>query len=118
MGDKIHYRQLLLPLFAYLSHSITARNPDEAICLGSVPYLGGGMYLPHTLERDFPAIQIPNSAFSQVFFFFARYEWRIIDVPTVKEEEISPEILGDIFEMYFNQLSQHAAYVTSPEITE
>ncbi len=141
-SDKSYYRQFLIPLFDGLAKSILTRRTDLQEHLGVIPYLNGGMFLPHSLELDYPAIQIPNSAFKQLFSFFSQYEWRIIDVPIQKESEITtdilrdagferhplgaiqkeneitPDILGDIFEMYFNRQSQNGFYATPPEITE
>ncbi len=116
--QKNYYREFLLPLFDSLSTPVSARTKDVPKNGDVVPYLNGGMFSPHRIELDHPAIQIQNEAFSQVFTFFSQYDWQVVDISTRSKKEITPDILGDIFEMYFNKQSQSGAYATPSEITE
>lgn len=56
-------------------------------------------------------------AFENLLSLFARYSWNLDDAPGGEDNEISPHILGYIFEKHINQKS-FGAYYTRPEITE
>ena len=92
------------------------RPPELTALLGKVPYLNGGIFDPHALERDNPGVSIPDSAFRQVFDFFDQYQWHLDDRPTGADNEINPDVLGYIFEKYVNQ-KQMGAYYTKEDIT-
>ena len=55
------------------------RSDDLATLLGKVPYLNGGIFDPHTLERTNSDITIPDTAFEQIFLFFDQYQWHLDD---------------------------------------
>ena len=84
--------------------------------LGRVPYLNGGLFDVHDLERDNPDIRIPDDAFAQIFAFFDAYQWHLDDRPLRNDNEINPDVLGYIFEKYVNQ-KQMGAYYTKEDIT-
>jgi hypothetical protein len=110
-----------------------AKKPDERSpavnqLLGPVPYLNGGLFLRHEIEnRHCKTIQIPDAAFERIFDFFEAYDWVLDpahrnsgpqrDSARETKDEISPEILGYIFEKYINQ-KQMGAYYTKEDITE
>ena len=55
------YRLFLLRLFHEgLGQPAADRAPELAALLGCVPYLNGGMFDVHNLERDNPNIYIPD----------------------------------------------------------
>ena len=111
------YRQFLLRLFHEgLGKPEADRPPELTALLGKVPYLNGGIFDPHALERDNLGIGIPDSAFRQVFDFFDQYQWHLDDRPTGADNEINPDVLGYIFEKYVNQ-KQMGAYYTKEDIT-
>jgi hypothetical protein len=111
------YRLFLLRLFHEgLGQPETDRAPELADLLGQVPYLNGGLFDVHDLERDHPDIQIPDKAFQRVFDFFDAYQWHLDDRPLRKDNEINPDVLGYIFEKYVNQ-KQMGAYYTKEDIT-
>ena len=116
-----YYRAFLLPLFFEgLSKPQQHRTEDVQALLGKVIYLGGSLFQPHAIELQNADIQIPDPAFENLFSFFSRYKWQIVDVPSGEREneEITPEILGHIFEMHFNQVSGIGLSYTPPEILE
>ncbi len=92
------------------------RAPDLAKLLGRVPYLNGGLFEEHGLERDNPQVEIPDEAFAKVFDFFDAYQWHLDDRPLRNDNEINPDVLGYIFEKYINQ-KQMGAYYTKEDIT-
>ena len=111
------YRLFLLRLFHEgLGQPEAVRAPDLAALLGQVPYLNGGLFDVHDLERDNPDIQIPDEAFKHIFAFFDGYQWHLDDRPLRKDNEINPDVLGYIFEKYINQ-KQMGAYYTKEDIT-
>jgi len=111
------YRLFLLRLFHEgLGQPEAVRAPDLAALLGQVPYLNGGLFDVHDLERDNPDIRIPDEAFEQIFAFFDAYSWHLDDRPLRKDNEINPDVLGYIFEKYINQ-KQMGAYYTKEDIT-
>lgn len=111
------YRIFLLRLFHEgLGQPEAQREPDLVDLLGKVPFLNGGLFDVHDLERDNPDISIPDEAFERVFNFFDSYRWHLDERPHREDNEISPDILGYIFEKYVNQ-KQMGAYYTKEDIT-
>ena len=111
------YREFLLKLFHYgLGQPESERSPELAKLLGRVPYLNGGLFDIHELERDDEEISIPDEAFEKVFEFFDSYQWHLDDRPQMADNEINPDVLGYIFEKYINQ-KQMGAYYTKEDIT-
>ena len=111
------YRLFLLRLFHEgLGRPEADRAPELAALLGEVPYLNGGLFEVHALERDNPDIHIPDDAFERVFAFFEAYQWHLDDRPLRNDNEINPDVLGYIFEKYVNQ-KQMGAYYTKEDIT-
>ena len=111
------YQEFLLRLFHEGLGKPEADRPAELTALiGKVPYLNGGIFEQHALERDNPGVNIPDSAFRQVFDFFDQYQWHLDDRPSGNDNEINPDVLGYIFEKYVNQ-KQMGAYYTKEDIT-
>ena len=111
------YRKFLLKLFHEgLGQPEAQRAPDLAALLGRVPFLNGGLFDQHELERDNPDIAIPDEAFERVFDFFDGYRWHLDERPYREDNEINPDVLGYIFEKYVNQ-KQMGAYYTKEDIT-
>ena len=111
------YRLFLLRLFHEgLGQPAADRSPELAELLGQVPYLNGGLFDVHDLERDNPSIHVPDEAFENIFAFFDAYQWHLDDRPLHKDNEINPDVLGYIFEKYINQ-KQMGAYYTKEDIT-
>lgn len=85
--------------------------------LGDVPYLNGGFFEVHQLEKANKEIDIPDAAFAALFDFFDQYEWHLDDRPLREDNEINPDVIGYIFEKYINQ-KQMGAYYTKEDITQ
>ena len=111
------YRAFLRRLFFEgLGQPESERTPDLKMLLGKVPFLNGGLFDVHDLERDNPEISIPDAAFERVFKFFDAYQWHLDDRPNRDDNEINPDVIGYIFEKYVNQ-KQMGAYYTKEDIT-
>ena len=119
--DKFYsfYRYFLLRLFHEGLRRQKARPGLEKL-LGRIPYLNGGMFDVHELEkpeRYGKQIQIPDKAFERIFDYFDHYQWHLDERPLRADNEINPDVLGYIFEKYINQ-KQMGAYYTKEDITE
>ena len=111
------YRDFLLKLFHKgLGQRESERSQELAELLGQVPFLNGGLFDVHDLERNNPDISIPDAAFERVFDFFDGYRWHLDERPRREDNEINPDVLGYIFEKYVNQ-KQMGAYYTKEDIT-
>ena len=118
--DKFYsfYRYFLLRLF-HEGLGGRDRSPDLEKLIGKIPYLNGGLFDVHELEREDrygTTIQIPDEAFERVFDFFDQYQWHLDERPNKDDTEINPEVLGYIFEKYINN-KQMGAYYTKEDIT-
>jgi hypothetical protein len=118
-GANRYYADFLTELFfvGFAKPDNDAEKKAAKHVLGDVPYLNGGLFLQHKIELDNPNIQIPDKAFDNIYKLFARYSWNLDDTPGGQSDEISPHVLGYIFEKYINQKS-FGAYYTRPEITQ
>jgi hypothetical protein len=119
--DKFYsfYRYFLLRLF-HEGLGGKARTRELEKLVGRIPYLNGGLFDVHELEKSDrygKAIQIPDSAFERIFDYFDQYQWHLDERPLRADNEINPDVLGYIFEKYINQ-KQMGAYYTKEDITE
>ena len=85
---------------------------------GRIPYLNGGMFDEHQLERDYSDIDISDEAFIRLFRFFDTWRWHLDTRITASGKDINPDVLGYIFEQYINDRAQMGAYYTKEDITE
>ena len=119
--DKFYsfYRYFLLRLF-HEGFGGRKRSAELEKLVGRIPYLNGGLFDVHELEKDErygKTIEIPDKAFESIFNFFDAYQWHLDERPLRKDDEINPDVLGYIFEKYINQ-KQMGAYYTKEDITE
>lgn len=85
---------------------------------GCIPYLNGGMFDEHEIERDYKDIDIEDEAFENLFSFFDKWEWHLDTRLTASGKDINPDVLGYIFEQYINDRAAMGAYYTKEDITE
>jgi len=118
-GKNRFYSDFLLPLFFDgFSKEKNSRTPEINNLLGTIPYLNGGIFLPHLIEKTYgDEITIPDAAFDRLFKYFEQYNWHLDERPLKQGKEINPDVLGYIFEKYINQ-KQMGAYYTKEDITE
>ena len=117
-GPDRYYSEFLPALFFEgFAKPAEKRSEDAGRLLGPIPYLNGGLFIPHQLELQYKGIQIPDRAFENVLDLFSRYSWHLDDTPGAADNEINPAVLGYIFEKYINQKA-YGAYYTRSEITE
>ncbi len=118
IGQDRFYRDFLCPLFFEGFAKQEEERPKKAReLLGEVPYLNGGIFMPHQIEQLYgKTIVIPDQAFEKLFAFFDAYHWHLDERPLRRDDEINPDVLGYIFEKYINQ-KQMGAYYTKEDIT-
>lgn len=117
--DKFYsfYRHFLLELF----HSgLGAPDHSDGLKaeIGRIPYLNGGLFDEHELEKQFDKIQIDDAAFERIFDFFDQYEWHLDTRAKATGKDINPDVIGYIFEKYINDRAQMGAYYTKEDITD
>ncbi len=113
-----YYKNFLCPLFFEgFAKKEEDRKPETNRLLGKVPYLDGGLFQRHQIEKlHGKEIQIEDAAFENLFTFFEQYSWHLDERPLMAANEINPDVLGYIFEKYINQ-KQMGAYYTKEDIT-
>ena len=85
---------------------------------GKIPYLNGGLFDEHQIERDYKDIDIKDEAFESLFDFFDKWNWHLDTRISASGRDINPDVLGYIFEQYINDRAQMGAYYTKEDITE
>lgn len=111
------YRGFLSDLF-HDGLNAPLHNGDFERKYGRIPYLNGGMFDEHQLERDYADIDISDEAFIRLFNFFDTWRWHLDTRITASGKDINPDVLGYIFEQYINDRAQMGAYYTKEDITE
>ena len=113
-----HYEKFYRPLFFdYLAED--KQNPN----FGSLPYLNGGLFAENPVEEEFPDAKLGDSAeetnelFDNILTFLSGWNWNVDErLDIVDPKNLSPAILGHIFEQTVNQ-KEMGAYYTPEEIT-
>ncbi len=118
LGPNQYYRGFLRVLFFDgFALEEQQRSAEAKRRIGTVPYLNGGLFLPHPIEDQYgSAIDIPDAAFEKLLNFFSEWRWHLSERPGESQKEIDPDVLGYIFEKYINQ-KQMGAYYTRDDIT-
>ncbi len=111
------YKGFLCVLFHGGLNNPTHNREFEAI-YGRIPYLNGGMFDEHELEKQYGDIDIADEAFEELFGFFDKWRWHLDTRITATGKDINPDVLGYIFEQYINDRAQMGAYYTKEDITE
>ncbi len=111
------YREFLLQLFHQgLGQSEKFRK--LTVELGKIPYLNGGLFDVHELEKQFPEINIKDNAFKKIFNFFDQWNWHLDTSVEATGKDINPDVIGYIFEKYINDRAAMGAYYTKEDITD
>ena len=112
------FSAFLRPLF-FEAFARPERPAALLALVGQIPYLNGGLFLPHSLETEFP-IEVEDRAFEIIFALFGKYSWYLNDKPDAPDDgdQLSPEVLGHIFEKFINDQKSAGAYYTPEQITD
>lgn len=105
-GRHFH-RQVLQPLFfGTLNRPLERRSPRLA--LGQVPYLNGGLFEPHPLERRPPHVCFSNALWREAFdTVFEPFRFCVREAEEVSA--VSPDMLGRVFERVMGADERHAS---------
>jgi len=111
------YRNFLLILF---HHGLGLPEHSEELKkeIGKIPYLNGGLFDIHHLEKQYPDTDIPDEAFSNIFQFFDQYNWHLDTRSAASGREVNPDVIGYIFEKFINDRAKMGAYYTKEDITD
>ncbi|WP_254808453.1 Eco57I restriction-modification methylase domain-containing protein [Natronosalvus amylolyticus] len=112
------YEEFYAPLFFdYLAED--KQNPD----FGKLPYLNGGLFAKNPIEEEFEDAKLGNSAketnelYDDILDFLSDWNWNVDErLDIVDPKNLSPAVLGHIFEQTVNQ-KEMGAYYTPEEIT-
>lgn len=117
--DKFYsfYRDFLLVLF-HRGLGSPERSAELEQEIGQVPYLNGGLFDEHRLEKDNPDLNIRDEAFERIFDFFDEYQWHLDTRVASSGKDINPDVIGYIFEKYINDRASMGAYYTKEDITD
>ena len=90
---------------------------------GKLPYLNGGLFSKNPIEEEFDNAKLGESAdetnklFGRILDFFSDWNWNVDErLDIVDPKNLSPAVLGHIFEQTVNQ-QEMGAYYTPEEIT-
>lgn len=103
------YKGFLVNLF-HDGLNTPKHNHEFEKIYGRIPYLNGGMFDVHQIERDYAELDIADEAFISLFDFFDKWHWHLDDRMTASGRDINPDVLGYIFEQYINDRAQMGAY--------
>ena len=98
---------------------------DVSFIIGDeLPYLNGGLFSKDKIERTHPSIQLgadtaeEDENYAHILEFLGSWNWNVDErLDIVEPKNLSPEILGHIFEQTVNQ-KEMGAYYTPEEITD
>jgi methylase of polypeptide subunit release factors len=118
--DKFYvsfYKNFLLALF---HQGLGSPDQPEELKkeIGKIPYLNGGLFDVHELEKQYENIDISDEGFENIFHFFDQYNWHLDTRITATGKDINPDVIGYIFEKYINDRAQMGAYYTKEDITD
>lgn len=96
------FRRKLVPLFFRVLNTPSPLRSDEARALGELPYLNGGLFELHALERGRPYLDLPDPVVAGVFeALLERYRFTARETDEGSGNDaggIQPEMLGRMFE--------------------
>ncbi|HEU5303437.1 MAG TPA: N-6 DNA methylase, partial [Gemmatimonadales bacterium] len=94
-GRRIH-RDLLRPLFFGTLNRPSSARGRAAVRFGNIPFLNGGLFEPHPLERRIRA-DIPNELWRDAFDgLFERFHFTVAE--RNRRGAVAPDMLGQVFE--------------------
>ena len=111
-----YYRKFLRPLFFDTICCKPEKRKKETIEITgkNIPYLNGGLFLPHPLEEKYAEIDVDNKGFENILNFFESWVWNVSESEGREADEIDPYILGYIFENSLGENKSSGSYYTPP----
>jgi len=104
-GRQFH-RQVLLPLFFGTLNRPPNERPRRS-APGAVPYLNGGLFEPHPVERRLAEAYVPNALWRDAFDgLFQKFCFCVREADEVGA--VAPDMLGHVFERVMDADERHA----------
>lgn len=98
-GGGSFFRGRLGPLFFEALNRPGAERSAAARALGDLPYLNGGLFEPHALERRYPGLDLPDPVVRSVLVdLLERYRFTSREAGSGAGYGVDPEVLGRVFE--------------------
>lgn len=103
-GGRTFFRGVLEPLFFGALNRRPSDRDEAARALGAVPYLNGGLFERHAIERRYAALDVADDVVAAVVDgLFERYRFTTRDAAEdqldgASDAGIDPEMLGKVFE--------------------
>ena len=126
--DRYYQEFLTLLFFEGFAKKTIERSEKAKNLLGKIKYLNGGLFIPHPIEEKYgiknsvaeykTKIKISDKAFEETFEVFDKYDWLLQGKKGKSDSEVTPDVMGYIFEKYINQQKSLGAYYTRDEITQ
>ncbi len=117
-GENV-YEEFYEPLF----FDFLAEKGKKSTEFGALPYLNGGLFSKNPIEEEFEDARLgdttehTNELFGDILDFLSDWNWNVDErLDIVDPKNLSPAILGHIFEQTVNQ-KEMGAYYTPEEIT-
>ena len=114
-GNRSLDRHLLQPLFFGTLNRPAAERTRGALRFGRIPFLNGGLFEPHALERKWKGT-IPNASWRNAFDnLFERFQFTAAEGTGCA---IAPDMLGRVFEgvMVPDERRRSGTFYTPPQI--
>lgn len=111
-------RHLLQPLFfGTLNRPLAARS-RFARSFGAIPFLNGGLFEPHAIERSY-AMRLPAAFWCDAFAALIDRVDVSLDADST-DGRVTPELLGRVFEgvMDADERKQEGAFFTPPQLVD
>ena len=100
------HRQVLLPLF-FGALNRPAGERSRRTTPGAIPYLNGGLFEPHPVERRLAGGCFPNALWRDAFDgLFQRFRFCVREADEVGA--VAPDMLGHVFERVMDADERHA----------
>lgn len=120
------YTRVLRPLFFGALNTRPEQRTAEANALGPLPYLNGGLFEPHALERRHPDLHLPDAVLLRtVSDFLDRYRYASRDAADdagggAADASLDPEVLGRAFEALMQpaRRGETGTYYTPPAVVD
>ncbi|MBI3081793.1 MAG: hypothetical protein HYY94_02560 [Gemmatimonadetes bacterium] len=100
------HRDVLHPLFFGTLNRPPAER-SRRLHLGRIPYLNGGLFEPHPVERRLGAVRFSNDLWRETFDgVFERFRFCVREADEVTA--VAPDMLGRVFERVMDDGERHA----------
>ena len=105
-GRRIQ-RDILRPLFFGTLNQAPDARSAAALNFGAIPFLNGGLFEPHPLERQYTS-DIPNQLWQEAFDgLFERFHFTVSE--GAESGRVAPDMLGRVFEGVMSPESRRAS---------